>query len=437
MNAGGVFVPFVVFALITAAAGTPSPLEAFSSHAPAAPAPSFSPSISDDGTEVAFASRSDALTAGDTNHADDVFVRQQVDEDHFSDPTRASVAADGAQGDDSSFSPSISADGRYVAFESEATTLAPGDGNGALDVFLHDRHTGSTILVSRTEGGSSGNAASFNPSISGDGGWIAFGSEADDLTPGDANATEDVFVHERATGRTLLVSVASDSTPANGRSLSPSISDDGRVVAFASFATNLAAGDVNEAADVFVYDRRDKTTERVNAADADGRSFSPVVSGDGSAVAFVSFATNLVDGDDNEALDAFVFDRDEQETTMVSVSSDGTAADGLTFSPSISGDGRYVAFKSEAPNLVPDDGNGSADVFVHDRDTAETSRVSVDADGVDADGASVSPSLSGDGRFVAFASTASDVTPGDDNEVSDVFVHDRRTGKTIMMSKAG
>ena len=336
-------------------------------------APSFSPDISADGATVAFASRAATLAAGDTNGTEDVLV-------HGEEIGRASVASDGTEGDGPSFSPSVSGDGRYVAFESEATTLVAGDTNGVLDVFLRDLGGGTTTRVSVASDGTPGDGRSFNPSMSGDGRFVAFGSEAANLVPGDTNATEDVFVRESATGRTTLVSVASDDTPGDGRSFSPSVSGDGRFVAFASFATNLVPGDTNEALDVFVHDLTSGSTDRV------------------------------------------------------SVASDGTQADGLTFSPAISADGRFVAFKSEATNLVAGDTNGADDVFVHDRTTRRTMRVSVDTAGRQADGASVGPSITADGRFVAFSSSATNLVHEDRNGVSDVFVHDRMTGRTTRSS---
>jgi len=390
-------------------------------------APSFSPDISADGATVAFASRAATLAAGDTNGTEDVLV-------HGEEIGRASVASDGTEGDGPSFSPSVSGDGRYVAFESEATTLVAGDTNGVLDVFLRDLGGGTTTRVSVASDGTPGDGRSFNPSMSGDGRFVAFGSEAANLVPGDTNATEDVFVRESATGRTTLVSVASDDTPGDGRSFSPSVSGDGRFVAFASFATNLVPGDTNGAADVFVHDRESGRTTRAGAAEGDGRSFSPSMSPDGGTVAFASFATNLVPGDTNEALDVFVHDLTSGSTDRVSVASDGTQADGLTFSPAISADGRFVAFKSEATNLVAGDTNGADDVFVHDRTTRRTMRVSVDTAGRQADGASVGPSITADGRFVAFSSSATNLVPEDRNGVSDVFVHDRITGRTTRSS---
>ena len=424
--------PFVwpMLAVLVVPGTTAGAAAAASAEADAA---SFSPAISADGGAVAFGSRASTITAGDANAADDVFLHDPA----TGTTTRVSDGPAGEPGNGPAFSPSISADGRYVAFESEAANLVPGDANGVLDVFLHDRQTGTTTRVSVASDGTAADGRSFNPSVSADGRYVAFGSEAANLVPGDTNGTEDIFVHDQTTGTTSRVSVSAGGSAADGRSLSPSISADGRHVAFASFATNLAASDTNAAADVFVHDRASGTTARIGGVEAGGRSFSPSISADGRYVAFASFAADLVPGDTNEALDAFVHDVAGGTTTRVNLASDGTQADGLTFSPVISGDGRYVAFKSEATNLVPGDANGADDVFVHDRTTGRTERVSVASDGAEGDAASVSPSISADGRFVAFSSFASNLVPDDGNGVGDVFVHDRTTGRTVRASVPG
>ena len=170
------------------------------------------------------------------------------------DTTRVSVASDGAQGNGYSYHPSISADGRYVAFESYATNLVSGDTNGYIDVFVHDRQGGGTTRVSVTSDGAQGGTGSWNPSISADGRYVAFMSAASNLVSGDT-CCSDIFVHDRQSGQTTRVSVASDGAQGNNHSWYPSISADGRYVAFHSYASNLVSGDTNSAPDVFVHDR--------------------------------------------------------------------------------------------------------------------------------------------------------------------------------------
>ena len=356
--------------------------------------------------------------------------------------TRVSVASDGTQGNGNSSNPSISSDGRYVAFHSGATSLVPGDTNGHSDVFVHDRQTGQTTRVSVASDGSQGNKGAGGQSISADGRYVAFHSTASNLVPGDTNSTGDVFAHDRETGQTTRVHVASDGTEANGYSDETSISADGRYVIFASWASNLVSDDTNGRKDIFVHDRQTGQTIRVSVA-SDGAqgnhdSYHVSISVDGRYVAFGSVASNLVPGDSNSTPDVFVHDRQTGQTTRVSVASDGTQGDGNSGFRSlfIVADGRYVAFTSSAGNLVSDDTNGHRDVFVHDRQTGQTTRVSVASDatqGNDASGWGYL-SISGDGRYVAFESWASNLVGGDTNGAIDVFVRDRQTDQTTRVS---
>src|SRR5437870_4266363 len=223
---------------------------------------------------------------------------------------RVSVASDGTQGNGASDGAAISGDGRFVAFRSSASNLVPGDTNGTFDVFVHDRQTGETVRASVASDGAQGNGASNTPAISADGRFVAFTSSASNLVPGDTNSTDDVFVRDRQTRQTTRVSVASDGTQSNGLSLYQSISADGRFVAFPSAATNLVPGDTNAKADTFVHDRMTGATERVSVASdgtqGNGDSGVPAISADGRFVAFESDATNLVPVDTNSSRDVFV-----------------------------------------------------------------------------------------------------------------------------------
>lgn len=378
-------------------------------------------SISADGRYVAFDSAASNLTAADTNGVRDVFVHDRA----TGDTTRVSVNGAGAEANGRSDNPSISANGRVVAFVSLAGNLVPGDTNGTSDVFVHDRVTRSTERASVDSDGGQADDGSFYPSVSADGRYVAFFSGATNLVPADTNGAWDVFVHDRVTGITERASVDGAGAQAAAGGSYPSISADGRYVAFESASADLVGGDTNDSADIFVHDRTTGTTERVSVgsagAQADAGSFSAAVSGDGRHVAFGSAAANLVDGDTNGSTDIFVHDRTAGTTERVSVAGGGAEAHGSSFSPSTSATGRYVAFESQAADLVAGDANGATDVFVHDRVTGSTERVSAAGAGLQESGGG-DPSLSAGGRYSAFASTATTLVAGDTNQASDVFV---------------
>jgi Tol biopolymer transport system component len=379
-------------------------------------------SISWDGRYVAFESRASNLVPGDTNGCRDIFVRDL----QLGITERVSVDTGGTQGDADSRRPSISADGRYVAFVSIASNLVPGDTNGRSDIFVHDRKTAVTELVSVVSGTIQANHDSNDPSISADGRFVAFDSNASNLIPGDTNGAKDVFVKDRQTGTIECVSVTSDGALGNDSSLLGSISGDGRFVAFESYAYNLVSGDTNQSADVFVHDRQTRTTELASMSSAglqgNGESSTASISADGRNVVFQSAATNLVSADTNGAVDIFLHDRSAGSTELVSVSSVGAQANNSCFEPLISSGGGIVAFDSGASNLVPGDTNAQLDVFVRDLQRGITERVSISSAGVEASGYSWFPSLSGNGLYVIFASWATDLVPGDTNQATDVFV---------------
>jgi Tol biopolymer transport system component len=304
-----------------------------------------------------------------------------------------------------------------------------GDTKGSWQVFVRDYTTGATTRVSVAVAGGRGNSNSLEPSISADGRFVAFSSRASNLVAGDTNRSEDIFVRDRTTGATTRVSVDGAGNQVNGDSERPSISADGRLVAFASEADNLVAGDTNGLEDVFVRDRATGAITRVSVDGAGNQANSgshyPSISADGRFVAFHSAADNLVAGDTNGLEDVFVRDRTTGATTQVSVAGAGNQGNSDSFVPSISADGRFVAFGSTADNLVAGDTNGYADVFIHDRQTGATTRVSVDNAGNQGNSHSFGPSISADGRFVAFYSLAHNLVAGDTNLREDVLVRDR------------
>ena len=388
---------------------------------------SFAPAISADGRYVAFQSSADNLVINDTNNVNDIFVYDR----QAGTTERVSVATGGTESNDSSSDPAISADGRYVAFVSGATNLVGSDTNGANDIFVHDRQAGTTERVSVASNGDEADSFSFNPAISADGRYVVFGSSATNLFSGDTNAVPDIFVHDRQTEMTERVSVATGGGEANGPSYAPVISSNGRYVAFVSEADNLVSGDTNGQTDIFVHDRQQDTTERVSltndGAQADGPSFFSSISADGRYVAFESSASNLVSGDTNGLQDIFVRDRQLETTVRVSVATGGTEATGPSFTPVIAADGRFVAFQSGASNLISGDMNGANDIFVHDRQEGTTERVSVASDGTEANSDSGAPAISADGLVVAFDSFASNLVIGDTNTASDIFVFATQT----------
>jgi Tol biopolymer transport system component len=354
---------------------------------------------------------------------------------------RVSVATGGAQADNDCFAPSISADGRFVVFWGTAMNFAGVDPNGYVDVFARDRTSGTTEWISVSSGGVPGNSHSRHGSISADGRYVAFESSASNLVAGDSNGYWDIFVRDRTSGTTTRVSVdSSGAAGIDGNSELPAISPDGRFVAFESLATNLVAGDTNGQPDIFVHDRTTGATERVSVSSGgvqgNSASHNAVISTGGGFVAFESYASNLVGGDTNAVPDVFVRNRLGAVTERVSISGTGAQGNGTSLAPSISADGRYVAFRSSAQALVVGDTNGSYDVFVRDRQNAGTERVSVSSAGVQGNMVSGVSGLaiSADGRYVTYNSNATNLVAGDTNGFSDIFVRDRNGGTTVRAS---
>ena len=345
--------------------------------------------------------------------------------------TRESVGTAGLQA--SGGNGSVSSDGRYVAFESSSNNLVPNDTNANTDVFVHDRTTNVTTRVSVATGGVQGSYGGYQPSISNDGRYVAFTSRSS-LVSGVTGIQ--VYVHDTWTSTTVLASRSTAGVTGSGASDVPAISGNGRYVAFNSVAANLVTGDTNGRIDTFVRDLVANTTTRVSVTNAGGQALTtalignrPAISDDGRYVAFQSYATNLVAGDTNAAPDIFVRDRVGNTTRRVSVTNAGGQGNGWSYEVAISGDGRYVAFSSAATNLVAGDTNARRDIFVRDRVGNTTTRMSVTSGGVQGNGDSSNPAINLNGRYVAFTSSATNLVSGDTNAASDVFVRDR-TGLT-------
>jgi Tol biopolymer transport system component len=347
----------------------------------------------------------------------------------------------------------VSADGRYVAFISSATTLAPGT-SGYLpertNVFLRDRATGQTVLVSHKRNAPTvaGNSASWWPRISADGRYVAFVSAADDLVAGDDEGHQDIFRWDRSSGNIIRISSAGAGGGADGDSYDPSISAAGDVIAYASAATDIDADDGNGLVDVFAWDADTGESDRVSldilGNDPNGASSSGIVSAGGDYVVFASTASDLTIGDTNGKRDVFRRDLGADSTTIVSRGADGGAdADASGGRTAITPDGRYVAFASLADNLVaggtPD--NGKLNVFVRDLTTQSTVLVSGNPAGGPTSGHSLPPDwISADGRLVLFTTLAPELVPGDaDGDAADAVLWDRGTGasSTILRNRTG
>ncbi len=380
-------------------------------------------SVSADGTVVAFHSNATNLVAGDTNAKSDVFIRNLTAQW----TTRVSVSTNGAQGNGDSLNARISSDGRYVVFASDATNLIAGDTNAKRDVFLHDRNTKTTTRLSIATAGTQANGASDLPQISADGRFIAFQSDATNLVDGDTNNASDVFLRDRQSGATLRVSVTSVGTQANGPSYQPSLADNGLSIVFASDATNLFMGDNNFSTDIFLRNRQNNQTVILSAGSGEaqignGNSFGPRISANGRYITYTSSATNLVVGDTNGADDVFVRDRFNATTTRISVAPTQGNADSAAVA--ISANGRYILYYSAASNLTKNDTNGVRDAFVHDGWTFLTRRISIGEMGGQANAPCSGTALSASGRFAVFNTTAGNLVPGDTNAKSDVFIAD-------------
>jgi Ca2+-binding RTX toxin-like protein len=417
------------------------------------------PSISGDGRVVAFDSIATTLVPNDTNKDDDVFVRDR----NTATTERISVSTLGEQGNDSSGRPSVDGDGNLVAFDSNARNLVDRDTNRLMDVFVRDRAAGTTERISVSSDEEQGDGSSNSPSISDDGRYVAFISTSSNLVPNDTNNTNDVFVRDLVAGTTELVSMDSDGVIGNSSSTSTGISGDGRWVAFGSFANNLVPGDTNDSFDVFVHDRVSGTTQLVSQSTdgvlGDASSSSPTVNGDGRYVVYWSNSTNLVPDDTNDRSDGFIRDVVAGTTERFSVGNEEQQGDGNTpepgvrgftaSSPDITPDGRYVAFFSSSTNLVAGDTNTCPlffdqfpgqcpDALVRDRVAGTTVRVNLAPDGTEANDRTADAVISDDGTVAAFFSAAANLVDGDRNVCAgfsrfpgncpDIIVHDEGGG---------
>ncbi len=324
--------------------------------------------ISANGRYVVFETFATNIVPGDANGADADIVLFDAETGGLSLVSRRGAA--GVQGDDVSFAPTISADGTKVAFGSRATNLVGNDTNGKADIFVRDVVTGVTSRVSTDSTGRQANNTSFDATIAPGGGFVALSSLASNLVSGDKNGARDVFWKNLSTGKMIRASVTNGEREASSSSGLEDISANGRWVVFNSSASNLVKGDDNNKGDVFVRDRIDGTTVRVSrrgAIDGNGDSFGAAISDDGSSIVFVTRATNLDAGTDDNGVTLDVFEYRAATKTVVRVSADATGGwtDGASYDAAVAGDGSVVAFASLATDIVAGDLDGVDDVFTH------------------------------------------------------------------------
>ncbi|MEK6719993.1 MAG: PA14 domain-containing protein [Chloroflexota bacterium] len=379
--------------------------------------------LSADGRFVTYRSTSSNLVADDTNGVMDVFVHDRM----TGTTIRASVDAAGVQGNAQSDDSAISADGRYVTFKSQASNFVANDTNGtAWDIFRKDLQTGAISRVSTSSAGAQSNGSSHDPVISADGRYVAYRSSATNLVSGDANAQQDIFRKDTVTGTTILISVSTAGAQGNALSDDPQISDDGNRIAFHSDATTLVSGDSNVQRDAFLRDVAAGTTVRVSlstaGAQGNGRSAEVALSGDGTAVAFESDASNLVTGDSNAKTDVFIHVLASGVTTRVSTSAAGAQGNKASAEPSLSRSATVIAFDSLASNLISGDTNNRKDIFTKDLASGTVTRMSVSTAGVQGNDTSRNTSVSADGQTVAFESDSTNLVANDTNAAQDVFV---------------
>lgn len=386
--------------------------------------PSERASISGDGRLVVFTSHASNLVRGDRNDCSDVFLRD-LDEART---TRVNTGMQGAESNGcTSIDPIISNDGRYVVYAADSTNLVPGTRGGKSQIFRADLQTGETVLVSRDKDGKEGDNDSLRPTVSADGRYVAFTTAATNILGGDTPDTWDSVVRDMKTGTVVRTSRSSDGTPGNAATDGTQISADGRFITLFSNATNLVEGDTNGKVDEFLHDVRTGRTTRlsVNAegVESDQITIGGTISDDNRYVVLNSHATNLTaESPATGQNHAYLQDLQEGTLRLIDKGTDGVPAPGGTFWASISGDSQHIPMSSAGPNLVAGDTNKVRDIFVADLPEGGLRRISVGNEGQQADAASYFPDSDFTARSIVFASYATNLVAGDTNKQPDIYV---------------
>lgn len=354
-----------------------------------------------------------------------------------------------------SIQPDITPDGRYVVFSSVAQNITdpPHTPTPILQILIHDRLTCTTTRISETATGQPADKPCNDPSISADGQFVVFTSGASNLWPGVPNLINQIYLWDAATNTIELISKSAAGVPGTQASAVPTISDDGRWIVFQSDAPNLVPGDTNNQPDIFLYDRHTSTLKRVNLTplgqQANGASRRPSMSPDGRYIVFDSTAQNLTSIPTNNVPQVFVLDRDSDgngiydepgktSLTLASVNNSGEPSNGFASWGVISPDGRLVAFSGSntATNLVPGDTNNATDVFVRNLETGTTTRANVRPNGEQSAASAYFPfSFSADGRYLTFHSAAQDLIEGGHNGATHIWRRDLTTGENLIISR--
>lgn len=382
---------------------------------------SYEPSISADGRYIAFTSYANNLVLNDNNGFCDIFIR----DNHLNTTKRISISNTGEEGNGNSFEPSISSNGRYVAFTSYATNLVPDDNNGFSDVFIYDLFLNITKLVSISSKGEQGNQNSHGASINGNGHFIAFTSFATNLVTDDTNEASDIFIRDMVSATTKRCSVSSKGSQGNFDSADPSISDDGQFISFTSSANNLVAEDSNECADIFVYNQLGGI-EIVSISNKGEKgnydSCKSSINGNGNYVSFISWADNLVDGDGDRWQDLFVYDRLLKKTERIAPIVHWDEGESFYGAAAISADGNCIAFVSRPFLIYNDLPIYIFNIFAHNRRTNTTEWISVSPSGEGGNYHSMNPSINADGSHIVFESEADNLVEIDTNSAIDIFL---------------
>lgn len=380
---------------------------------------SSQPSVSKDGRYVTFTSSANNLVSGDTNGVADIFLRDLLN----NTTTRISLSSTGTEGNGGSTYSKISFNGRYVLFTSTASNFASNDNNGTEDIFLRDTVNATTELISISTTGSTGNYQSggdLGLDISRDGKYVVFTSSASNLVTTDTGGKMDVFVRDRTLGTTTLISMSDSGIQGNGDSRRPSISCEGSRITFYSQASNLVTSDTNGHSDVFYVDRIGQRTMYNITQASNGYSGFPSISCSGDTISYHTDASNLLAADTNVRSDIYAHDISSDSTYLVSKSTSGTISDGYSYTPSVSADGRYITFESGANNLAGYS-NGWQNIYIHDRFTATTEKISKRNSSTNTFQNSSAAKISVNGEVVVYESDDTGLVTGDTNALTDAF----------------